>query len=335
MRSTTPSVLRLALAASAIAYAGAALAQSQPSPATTDNAQNVSPQAAKPSFFAFSDTQISYWHEFTGSEPGISYPVSKDIFTLMHTDAWRYGTNFVNIDFLISSNRDPSYPWGAPGYPIPTDGTGVGSGSFEVYGTYRGTLSFNQMSGTDTFNKGPLRDLSLYFGGDFNTKNTSFDPRKRSLTFGLQLAFDVPGYLNVAAALYKEWNHNGIVPLIGYPPNNYEWVSFNPTAAFEMQYMQPLSFTGIPLRLSGFTNVTLPKGDDGFGVATVTELLTDNRLTLDFGKLVADKPNLFDVFVGYRYWLNKYGNNPYPPNSPPLPGTMESTFYLGVAWHIF
>lgn len=293
------------------------------------------PAPTTPGIFAFSDTQISYWHEFTGSEPGISTPVSKNIFTIQHTDAWRYGTNFVNIDFLISDNRDPSYPWGGPGFPLPTNGTGIGSGAFEVYGTYRGTLSFNQMTGTDTFQKGPLRDLSLYFGGDFNTKDTAFDPRKRSLTLGLQLSFDVPGYFNVAAALYKEWNHNGIVPLIGYPPNNYEWVSFNPTVAFEAQYMQPLSFTSIPLRFSGFTNVTLPKGNDGFGVPTVTELLTDNRLTLDFGKLVADRPNLIDVFVGYRFWLNKFGNNPYPPNGPPLPGTMESTFYVGVAWHIF
>ena len=41
------------------------------------------------------------------------------------------------------------------------------------------------MSGTDTFQVGLLRDLSLYFGGDINTKNTAFDPRKRSLTLGL------------------------------------------------------------------------------------------------------------------------------------------------------
>ena len=50
---------------------------------------------------------------------------------------------------------------------------------------------------------------------------------------------------------------------------------------------------------------------------------------------MADRPNLFDAFVGYRFWLNKFGSTPYPANSPPLPGTMESTFYLGVAWHVF
>jgi hypothetical protein len=99
--------------------------------------------------------------------------------------------------------------------------------------------------------------------------------------------------------------------------------------------MQPLAFTGLPLRVSGFSLLILPKGADGFGVQTLAELETDNRLTLDIGKLVAKRPNLFDAFVGYRLWVNKFGNTPYPANSAPLPGTTESTFYVGVAWHIF
>lgn len=300
-------------------------------PVTTTPA--TAPPPKKPSFFLFSDTQLSYWHEFTGSEPSIPYTIAKNIVSVTHNDAWQYGTNFVNADFLFSDTRDPAAPWGGPGYPVPA--WGAGTGAAEFYITYRGTLSFNELSKTETFNFGPVRDLSLYFGGDINAKNTAFYPQKRDLVLGLQVAFDVPGYFNVAAAFYKEWNHNGIVPLIGNPPGTTEWVSFNPTAVFEAAYMQPLSFTGIPLRFSGFTNVVLPKGNDGFGVPTVTELLTDNRLTLDFGQLVAKRPNTVDLFVGYRYWLNKFGNNPYPANSPGVPGTMESTFYVGVAWHIF
>lgn len=291
--------------------------------------------AKQPSFFTVSDTQVSYWHEFTGAEPGIAFPVSKNVVSLTHFDEWRYGTNFVNIDFLLSDNRDPQYPWGGPGFPLPADGSGIGSGALEVFGTYRGTLSFNRLSGTETFRVGPLRDLSLYVGGDANTKNTAFDPRQRDIVAGLQLAFDVPGYLNVAAAFYKEWNHNGIVPLLGNPPGMSEYVSFAATATFEAQYMQPLDVTGVPLRLSGWANLILPKGTDGFGIATLAEFETDHRLTLDIGKLVADRPNLFDAFVGYRFWLNKFGTTPYPANSPPLPGTLESTFYLGVAWHVF
>lgn len=288
---------------------------------------------AAQSFFIFSDTELSYWHQFTASEPRLSFPAAQDVVTLRHIDAWKYGTNYVNIDLLKSTNKDPAAPWAGPGYPVPY--WGVGDGALEVYGLYRGSLSLNQLTTTEIFTAGPLKDVSLYFGGDFNSKNTAMAPRKRDIVFGLQAAFEVPGYFNVAAVFYKEWNHNGIVQLEGTPPGTSTYVDYAATVAFEAQYMQPLTFTGIPLKISGNTTVTLPKGSDGFGHQTVTELLTDNRLTLDVGKLVADKPNLFDVFVGYRYWLNKFGDNPYPPGSAPMAGTMESTFYMGVTWHMF
>ncbi len=303
-------------------------------PALAEDRPATSPAATGSSLFLFSDTQLSYWHEFGGSEPGLFSQIAKNVVSLTHDDAWRYGTNFLNVDVLQSDNRDPSAPWGGPGFPIPP-GSGVGIGAVEVDATYRGTLGLNELTGSETFHAGPMRDLSLYFGGDIDIKNTAFAPRQRSFTVGLQVAFDVPGYFNVAAAVYKEWNHNGIVPLLGNPPGTTENVEFSTTATFEMQYMQPLSLTGAPLRVSGFTNLILPKGTDGFGVSTVAELLTDNRLTLDVGKLVADRPDRFDAFIGYRFWLNKFGNDPSPANGPALVGTQESTLYVGVAWHIF
>jgi hypothetical protein len=47
------------------------------------------------------------------------------------------------------------------------------------------------------------------------------------------VAFDVPGFFNVAVALHKEWNHNGIVPQlvaigVGCPGACAENVSFRP-----------------------------------------------------------------------------------------------------------
>ena len=287
-----------------------------------------------PPFFLFSDWQISYWHEFNGAEPAIGRGIHKDIVTLTHFDVWRYGTNFVNIDFLKSSNKDPAAPWGGVGFGFPP-GTGIGQGALEVYALYRGTLSWNALSASKAFSFGPVKDLSFYYGVDANTKNTAFAPQKDLVVAGLQVAFDVPGFFNVAVALHKEWNHNGIVPqlqAIGVPCPGAcaENVSFKPTVVFETQYMHPLTFTGLPLRFSGFTNVVLPKGNDGFGFATKTEILTDNRLTLDLGKLAGNKGDLVDVFVGYRYWQNKFGNN----HSLDLTGgSTESTAYLGLALH--
>jgi hypothetical protein len=295
-----------------------------------------SPASADPAsapFFIYSDTSVSYSYNFTTREPNLLFPASKNVFTVNHVDAWKFGSNYLNIDLLKSDSRDPEAPWGGPGYPVPSWGISVGA--FEFYGLYRGSLSFNQMFNTVAFTFGPVSDVSLFFGGDIESKNTAMAPRKRDVIVGLQAAFKVPGYFNVSASLYKEWNHNGIVEMQGTPPGTSVFVDFAATATFEAQYMQPLNVTGLPLKVSGNTNVVLPKGTDGFGRQTVAELLTDNRLTLDFGKLIADKPNVFDVFAGYRFWLNKFGDNPYPPNVPPVAGTLESTFYVGVTWHVF
>lgn len=316
-------VLATFLSVTAAGYAGAA-----------DIVTKAVPMSAAPApFFLFSDTQLSYWHEFSGAEPGVGRPIQKEIGTMTHVDAWKYGTNFANIDFLKSDRHDPATPWGGMGFPIPPGG--IGDGAMEVYALYRGTLSFNALSGSKAFSIGPLKDVGFYFGGDVNTKNTAFAPQKDLLVGGLQFAFDVPGYFNVAVALHKEWNHNGIVPQlqatgVGCPGACAENVSFNPTVVFEVQYMQPLTFTGLPLRLSGFTNVVLPKGRDGFGNQTKSEILTDNRLTLDIGKLAMNKANWIDLFGGYRYWENKFGGDHALDGTG---GGTESTWYVGMAWH--
>jgi hypothetical protein len=58
-----------------------------------------------------------------------------------------------------------------------------------------------------------------------------------------------------------------------------------------------------------------------------------SSLTLDIGKLFLDKPHVYDGFVGYRYWLNKYGNNDDVATNGILQGMKEETSYAGVAWH--
>jgi hypothetical protein len=321
-------LIRLAVATFGIATL-AATSAAGPAVAQTEEPN----KPAVPAFFIYSDTSVSYSYQFTTREPNLLYAASKNVFTLNHIDAWKYGTNYLNIDLLKSDNKDPESPWGGPKYPVPPGG--IGDGAFEFYGLYRGSLSFNQMFDTIAFTFGPVSDVSLFFGGDIESKNTAMAPFKRDILLGLQLAFKVPGYLNVSASFYKEWNHNGIVELQGTPPGTSAFVDYAATATFEAQYMQPLTFTGVPLKISGNTNVVLPKGTDGFGRQTVAEFVTDNRVTLDVGKFTADKPNLFDVFIGYRFWLNKFGDDPYPPKIAPIPGTMESTFYVGLTWHVF
>ena len=272
-------------------------------------------------YFLFSDTTISYRFETRANEPGSKDNVQKNVATLTHFDVTKWGTNFVNIDFLKSNHFDPA------------DGTNA-DGAFEIYGLYRGTLSGNYLAGKKALSVGPIKDVSLAFGGDLNTKDTTFAPRKRLIVGGVQFDFDVPGVLNVAVLAGKEWNHCGLDATL--PPGvrcagaagltaNPE---FNTNAHIEVNYMQPLAFTGLPLKFSGFTNFVTPKGKDGSGTQTKLEILSDNRLTLDAGKLVGLKANTVDTFVGYRHWNNKFGND-----SKLVTGSIENQIYVGTAVH--
>ncbi|HEX8417152.1 MAG TPA: hypothetical protein VF641_06060, partial [Methylobacterium sp.] len=131
---------------------------------------------------------------------------------------------------------------------------------------------------------------------------------------------------------YKEWNRNGF----NVQPNRD--VSFDTVPEFEIVYNFPLGFTGLPLSLAGFNNIVLPKGRGvrdvsafPFNPPAQLEFLSRTNLVLDIGKLVYDQPNRLDAFVGFQYWLNKFGNG----ETRTFKGTEEISFLAGVAVHIF
>ena len=68
---------------------------------------------------------------------------------------------------------------------------------------------------------------------------------------------------------------------------------------------------------------------------TKTEVFEDARLTLDASKVFWAKPGIWDAYVGYRYWYNKFGTNHNAALfAPCAPGTsIESTAYVGTTYH--
>jgi hypothetical protein len=269
--------------------------------------------------FDFSDTSVSLTYGASYMEPGVvkssdpnnGTPISKFILTLTHFDTYKYGTNFINVDALQSTDRD-----------FANNST---RGATEVYVIYRGNLSGNAVLNTKAFSFGPVADVRLEFGGDFNTKNTTFAPEKKLLIIGPNFAMDMPkGFLNLGFHFSKEWNNCGVCGLSNSA------VSFNPAFEFEAVFLYPLSdyLGGIPLRFDGFFNLVTPKGKDGFGDQTKTEILTQPRLVLDVGALAFKKPNTLDGYVGYQFWLNKFGN---PANE--VPGSEASLVFVGTTFH--
>jgi hypothetical protein len=66
-----------------------------------------------------------------------------------------------------------------------------------------------------------------------------------------------------------------------------------------------------------------------------TEVFEDVRLSLDTSKIFWGKPGIWDTYVGYRYWYNKFGTDHNAPLfSAIAPGTsVESTAYVGTTYH--
>jgi hypothetical protein len=68
---------------------------------------------------------------------------------------------------------------------------------------------------------------------------------------------------------------------------------------------------------------------------TKTEVFEDVRLSLDASKAFWGKPGIWDTYLGYRYWYNKFGTD----HSAPLfsivaPGSsVESSLYVGTTYH--
>jgi hypothetical protein len=258
----------------------------------------------------FSDTSAEYKYGPNYREPGIRGFVPKHILSLTHVDGGPLWSNFINMDLLFSADNDPA-KGAAKG----------GEQAVELYGLYRGDLSLNGALGTSAFTLNPfLRDVSMQVGFDANTKNTAFAPAKKLLTFGPNFHFNVPGFLNIALHVAHEWNYNGIVG---------KSVDFETTFEAEMVWAIPLAFTGLPLKFQGFMNVVAPKGRDGFGANTKTEVLTEPRLTLDVGALAFDAPRRLDAFLGYQYWLNKFGND-----HTQVPGVLASTVFFGLRYRL-
>jgi nucleoside-specific outer membrane channel protein Tsx len=259
----------------------------------------------------FNDTSMGVrdgpWISNPGGGPGGgkgSRDVNKIIVNLGYFGVWDYGSNFANVDVLFSNANEPAN--NSPG------------GSTEFYAVYRGQLSPDKIFGLNT-KFGPIQAINFEFGGDAESENTYFAPDKKLLIAGPNFHFDLnPGFLTFGVHVSKEWNNNGIAGRA---------VSFAATPEFEFVWLYPLTFTNLPLDFRGFMNIVMPKGQDGFGGNTYTEILARPQLQLDIGKMLFNKPHKPDLYFAVEFWQHKFGN----PTQ--LPGSEEVSPVIGLEVH--
>jgi len=237
----------------------------------------------------WSDTSIGYRYGTDFAEPFNANDIHKNIFNLTHASGYKYGSNFFNVDLLLSDNKDPS-------------SAGATSGAHEVYVVYRHTLDIGKVSGKD-FKFGPMRGLGFTAGFDFNTKtDAGYNSKKRMLVAGPTVMFDVPGFLNVS--LLALWESNA--------PYNTFTQTATPRYSYDTHPMLTAAW-GIPLgagfSFEGFANWIASKGSNEFGGGTKPETNIDAQVMYDASGLVGAGKNTFKVGLEYQYWRNKFGNN--------------------------
>jgi hypothetical protein len=254
------------------------------------------------------DNAIRYWWGPAFSEPGNPNNVPKHIVSFTHVDGYKWGGNFLNIDLLYSNDKDP----------VQGLATVKSAGAAEFYVVYRHTLSLNKVTGSKAFQLGSIvRDVGIELGADVNSKNNAFASRKIMPVGGVSVSFDVPGFLNLGVLADKEWNTNAIVG---------KEVTFDVTAMFTAAWGIPVFG---PISFEGFALANLPKGKDGFGADTKTEVLLHPKAMIDLGYLWGSKG--YQIGAGWEYWLNKFGND---NSAPGAAGTKQSTVFVEAAIHL-
>lgn len=259
---------------------------------------------------SFNDISLGWRWGPSFSQPGLVAPdgsdadVAQRIFNLTWVHASRYGSDLLVADYYLSNAIDAN-----------RDGD---DGAREWYVIYRRTLAPSGWTG-NPLAFGPVRDTSLAFGIDLNTKDNAYAPRKRMLVVGPQFEFDVPrGFLRLAVLAEKEWDHNGIV---GAAEN------FDATWALESAWQFPFALARLPLRAEGYLGIYGPKGRDRFGNDTRTETLFHPRLMGDVGALAGHANRLW-LGLGYEYWRNKFG-----ADHAITPGAMQHAWMVEAALH--
>lgn len=243
----------------------------------------------------WSDTFIGYRYGTQFREPGIDGTVEKNILQLSHASGWAYGSNFFNVDMLMSDRHDPA--------------NHGNTGAAEVYVVYRGSLSLGKLTRTD-LGFGPVRDVSLTAGFDFNSKNNAFASKKRYLVFGPTLHFRMPrGFFDLGVWVCHERNYNGIVG---------ESVNFDTTFTVTAAWGVPFEIGPVGAEFKGYANYVGAKGRNGFGIDTEPETLANLALLADLGRSFGGPAHRVMAGVGFEYWNNKFGG---PNNDGPAPAT--------------
>jgi hypothetical protein len=250
----------------------------------------------------WSDTSIGLAHGNKFAEPYEGNNISKNIINLTHASGYKYGTNFFNVDMLMSNGQDAAY-WDA------TANAYSKAAAQEVYVIYRNTLDLGKVTGKD-FKMAGVRGFGFTSGIDFNSKaDNGNNSKKQMVVAGPTVMLDVPaGFFNVS--LLQLWESNSS---FGWTTNHTattgtDRVYYTPHPELSASWDIPFT-AGVPLAFEGVANFIASKGTLNDGNQSKAETFIDLRLMYDISSSVGSAPKTFKVGAEYQLWKNKFGTD--------------------------
>jgi hypothetical protein len=293
-----------------------------------------------------------------------------------HFDIWEYGATLIHVEVNQSSDRDPIQ--GQPG------ATGAREYFGFAQETISGNALTHSKAFTTPFTNdvGILMRLTAGTENHFLAEETTQYDIGGNIDFALPKILG--GSMQVGIAAHYEHTHNEFdacgpgVAFAGVGSGGFAGAcagggAFGGDRNFEWTW-RILEFNVLPLGpLLGswadpahITNILSVIGPKGTGISaancialgcggpingalitneTKTEVFEDVRLSFDTSKIFWGKPGIWDTYVGYRYWYNRFGTNHNAPlfagcatcffGGPfGAPGTsVMSTAYVGTTYH--
>lgn len=261
----------------------------------------------------WSDTYLGYKYGTSFSEPFNPKDIKKHVLTFGHASGYKYGSNFVMIDYLMSDKNDPQHV------------LANGDGAREVYAIYRHTLDLDAVSGR-SLGFGPVKGVGLTAGFDVNTKtDVAYNSKKQMLVVGPTLSLAVPaGFFNVS--LLQLWESNAPSGDSGGQQFSKPRYHYDPHPMLSAAWGVPVS----SLWFKGVANFIAAKGKDEFNAPTKPETFIDVSLMYDMAPVLGTAKSAIQVGVGYNYWKNKFGND---ASGPAGSGATENTPNLKFEYH--
>lgn len=248
----------------------------------------------------FSKSALADWHDHalswrtgeTFREPFIRKNIAKDIYSYTYTAGYDEGSDYLNLDYLVSNDNEPIRK-------------NSNSGAKELYLLYRHTfelknLLIDQLPG--------IRGMGVTAGVDLNNKrDAGYNSRKQMFVLGPTLKLNTPGYLNISLLALWESNHphaarGSFDP--GYPQKRFHY-DVHPM----LNVVWGIPLNSGPISFEGYANFIASKGLDETGNATAPETNIDMKLMYDLSHLQNNTNLKFKMGLEYQYWRNKFGNS--------------------------